>query len=110
MNVRAVHAALDGHKNTPENRALPVYELDGYRREVIMPHQIVPICSAIASVMSETPCSSGPARKLRRVWDVRGGGMNVRAVHAALDGHKNTPENRALPVYELDGYRREVNP
>ncbi len=36
--------------------------------------------------------------------------MNVRTVHAALDDHKNTPENRALPVYGLDGYRREVNP
>ena len=30
--------------------------------------------------------------------------------YAALDDHKNTPENRALPVYGLDDCMREVNP
>ena len=42
------------------------------------------------------------------LWDVRGGGMHVRAVHRVIDQYKNTPENRAVLVYELDDYRREV--
>lgn len=42
------------------------------------------------------------------LWDVRRDGTGAKAVHHELDQFKDTPENRAVLIYKLDEYRRNV--